>query len=131
MNDYVLDTHAFVWWVARPGKLGRSAARALRQVDAGRAQAWIPSMVAVEISLLHEAGRLQLGVADLEAVVRRSSAVRILPHDLAQALEFDLLGSLRDPFDRMIVGAARSTRRPLITADERIQASGLVDVIWD
>ena len=88
-------------------------------------------MVAVEISLLHEAGRLQLGVADLEAVVRRSSAVRILPHDLAQALEFDLLGSLRDPFDRMIVGAARSTRRPLITADERIQASGLVDVIWD
>jgi PIN domain nuclease of toxin-antitoxin system len=131
VNDYVLDTHAFVWWVARPAKLGRSAARALRQVDAGRAQAWIPSMVAVEISLLHEAGRLQLGVADLEAVVRRSSAVRILPHDLAQALEFDLLGSLRDPFDRMIVGAARSTRRPLITADERIQASGLVDVIWD
>ncbi|MDB4953186.1 MAG: PilT protein domain protein [Myxococcales bacterium] len=131
MKEYVLDTHTFVWWTARPKHLGPAAARVLRQVDTGRAQAWIPSIIGIEISLLGEAGRIRLGVADLEAAIRRNSMIRILPHDLEQALEFDLLGSLRDPFDRMIVGAARATKRPLITADERIQASGLVEVIWD
>jgi hypothetical protein len=31
----------------------------------------------------------------------------------------------------MIVAAARATERPLITADRRIQQSGLVAVVWD
>ena len=33
--------------------------------------------------------------------------------------------------DRMIVAAARAVRRPLITADGDIAASGLVEVVWD
>ena len=131
MKEYVLDTHSFVWWAVRPKRLGRAAARVLRLVDAGRAQAWVPSIVGVEIALLGEAGRIRLGVTELEAAIQRNASLRILPHDLAQALEFALLGSLNDPFDRMIVGAARATQRPLITADERIRDSGLVDVVWE
>jgi PIN domain nuclease of toxin-antitoxin system len=131
MKEYVLDTHAFVWWVARPKRLGRAAARALRAVDAGRARAWLPSMIAVELILLHEAGRRSWSIADLEAATRRNPEVRILPHDLAQATEFALLASLRDPFDRIIVAAARATERALITADGMIAASGLVPVLWD
>jgi PIN domain nuclease of toxin-antitoxin system len=131
MKQYVLDTHAFVWWVSRPRRLGRHAARALRAVDVGRARAWIPSIVGVELALLGEAGRLRLGVAELEAATKRNDEVRILGHDLAQANEFALLGSLADPFDRMIVAAARAIELPLVTADTTIAASGLVDVVWD
>ncbi|HEX9619673.1 MAG TPA: hypothetical protein VF989_06045 [Polyangiaceae bacterium] len=54
-----------------------------------------------------------------------------MPHDLEQAGEFVLLSSLRDPFDRMIVAAARTVEHPLITSDQAIAASGLVAVIWD
>jgi PIN domain nuclease of toxin-antitoxin system len=131
VKEYVLDTHTFIWWAARPKRLGRAAARALRQVDIGRAQAWVPSIVGVEISLLNEAGRIGLGVAELQAGIQRNPNLRILLHDLEQALEFALLGSLKDPFDRMIVAAARSTKRPLITADERIGDSDLVEVVWE
>lgn len=131
VREYVLDTHTLVWWATRPKRLGRAAARALRQVDAGRAQAWVPSIVGVEISLLNEAGRVGFGVAELEAATQRNSAVRVLPYDLEQVREFALLGSLRDPFDRMIVSAARATKRPLISADARIRDSGLVDVVWE
>lgn len=131
MKEYVLDTHAFVWWAAAPKRLGRGAARALRAVDSATALAWVPSIVAVELTLLAEAGRRLLSVAELEAATRRNSAVRILAHDLAQATEFALLGSLVDPFDRMVVAAARALRRPLLTADERIRESGLVETIWD
>jgi PIN domain nuclease of toxin-antitoxin system len=131
VKEYVLDTHALAWWAAAPKKLGREAARALRSVDIGKARAWIPSIVGVELTLVAEAGRRLLGVTELEAATRRNSEVRILPHDLAQAVEFALLSPLADPFDRMIVAAARASHRPLITADLRIRESGLVDVIWD
>jgi len=131
MKEYVLDTHAFVWWVSKPARLGHEARRVLRAVDAGRARAWVPSIVGVELALISEAGRLPLGVPELEAAVKRNDEVRILAQDLAQACEFALLRSLADPFDRMVVAAARATDRPLITADTTIAASGLVDVIWD
>jgi PIN domain nuclease of toxin-antitoxin system len=131
VKEYVLDTHAFVWWVTRPVRLGRAAARVLRSVDSGNARAWIPSIVGIELTLLHEGRRVRLGVAELEAATMRNDQVRILAHDLAQASEFALLGSLSDPFDRMIVAAARVAGFPLLTADETIASSGLVDVVWD
>jgi PIN domain nuclease of toxin-antitoxin system len=130
MKGYVLDTHAFVWWVSRPARLSRAASRALRAVDAGRARAWIPSIVGIELTLLGESGHFHIGVAELEAATKRNSEVRILSQDLAHASEFALLGSLADPFDRMIVAAARAADLPLVTADATIAASGLVDVVW-
>jgi PIN domain nuclease of toxin-antitoxin system len=35
------------------------------------------------------------------------------------------------PFDRMVVAVARAVVQPLVTADTRIQESGLIEVIWD
>ena len=131
MKEYVLDTHAFAWWASRPKRLGRVARRVLRDVDAGRARAWVPAIVGVELTLLAESGRRLIGVAELEAASHRNDQVRILPLDLAQATEFALLAVLSDPFDRMIVAAARASGHPLVTADDRITESGLVDVIWD
>jgi PIN domain nuclease of toxin-antitoxin system len=131
MKQYVVDTHAFVWWTSRPKRLGRAAARALRDVDAGRARAWIPAIVGVELTLLAEHGRRFAGVAEVEAATFRNDHVRVLPFDLAQATEFALLGALSDPFDRMVVATARAAGHPLLTADEPIAESGLVEVIWD
>jgi PIN domain nuclease of toxin-antitoxin system len=131
LNEYVLDTHAFIWWAERPQRLGRQARRALARVDAGGARAWVPAILAVELALLREAGRRVPGAAEIEAATRRNPEVRVLPLDLAQCTEFSLLLALDDPFDRLIVAAARATRRPLISADDAIQESGLVDVIWE
>ena len=131
MADYVLDTHALAWWAQSPKRLGRRARRALAAVDVGKANAWVPGIVGVELSLLQEAGRRLITVADLEAATRRNACVRVLPLDLLQAREFALLAAVEDPFDRMIVAAARATGRPLITGDQRIGDSGLVSVLWD
>jgi len=129
--DYVLDTHAFAWWAHSPKRLGRRARRALSAVDVGKANAWVPGIVGVELSLLQEAGRRLVTVADLEAATQLNACVQVLPLDLAQAREFALLAALEDPFDRMIVAAARATGRALITGDQRIADSGLVPVIWE
>lgn len=127
----MLDTHAFVWWAAKPTRVGRAAARALAGVDRGDARAYIPAIVGVELTLLQEAGRKLPSVAELEAATVRNDRVVVLPLDVRQASEFALLAVLEDPFDRMIVAAARALNRPLLTADSTITDSNLVPVIWD
>ena len=130
MRQYVLDTHTVVFYV-RGRRMGRNAARVFRDIDAGRAAAVVPAIVPIEMALLRDAGRIGMGVAEFEATVGRNPAFSVLPLDLAQAREFALLPAIRDPFDRMIVAAARVVHRPLITADGDIAASGLVEVVWD
>ena len=126
-----IDTHALIWYLSRPKKLGRSAARRLREADAGRCEIVVPAIVLVELTLLREAGRNVIGVPQVEALLAAQPTFQLQPLDLDQATEFSLLDSLPDPFDRMIVAAARSADLPLISADTVIDASALVETIWD
>ena len=130
MKAYVLDTHALVWYL-RGRRVGRAASRALREIDRGRSCAWIPATVLAEIALLRDRGRSAIGIAEVEASMARNPELRVLPLDFAQAKEFALLRGVTDPFDRLIMAAARHVGCALVTADERIAASGMVAVIWD
>ena len=131
MMRVCIDTHALVWYLSRPRRLARSALRLLRAADASRASVLVPAIVTIELTLLREAGRNTVGVPELEGLMAAQPAFSMLPLDLAQAKEFALLARIRDPFDRMVVAAARAARMPLITADESIHESALVDVVWD
>ena len=131
MKAYAIDTHAFIWHVSRPKRLGRRAVRALRDVDAGRAQCWVPAAVAVEISLLREVRGIPIGLTEVEATMHHNPAFRPVPLDFAQVMQFALLPRLDDLFDRLIVAAARTLDCPLITADAGMRESELVDVVWD
>jgi len=126
-----IDTHALIWYLSRPKKLGRAATRRLREADAGRGEILVPAIVLVELTLLREAGRNVIGVPQVEALLAAQPAFQLEPLDMAQATEFALLDSLPDPFDRLIVATARSADVPLISADTVIDASALVETIWD
>jgi PIN domain nuclease of toxin-antitoxin system len=126
-----IDTHALVWHLSRPRRLGRAAARWLRDADGGRAHVLVPAIVAIELTLLRQAGRNTVGIPQLEALVAAQPAFSVLPLDLAQAREFALLETVRDPFDRMLVAAARAAGIALVTADTAIRDSALVDIVWD
>jgi PIN domain nuclease of toxin-antitoxin system len=131
MNQGCIDTHALVWYLSRPKRLGRAAARLLREADAGRAEILVPVVVLIELTLLREAGRNVVGVPQVEALLAAQPAFKLLPLEMTQASEFVLLESLADPFDRLIVAAARAAGTPLITGDATIDKSALVETIWD
>jgi len=131
MKRAVIDTHVLIWHLSQPTKLAPAAKRFLRAVDQGNAHVLIPAIVLVELTLLREAGRRVVGPAEIEAVVNSHNGFDILPMDLAQTQAFVGLGGLRDPFDRTIIAAARSGPYPLLSADNLIAASKLVDVVWD
>lgn len=131
MADFVLDTHACLFALGAPRKLGRGAQRALRQVEAGRSTAWIPAAVVAEIVLIHELGRTSIGLPQLRAAVEAMPRLRFLPLDLAQLDEFAAHRGIKDPFDRLILSAARATGAKLVTRDGVLQESGLAAVVWD
>lgn len=130
MSSYVLDTHACVFALAAPDKLGSKAKRALESVEAGRDEAWVPAAVAAEIVLLRELGKIQIGLPHLKSAFEAAPGLRFLPLDFRQLDEFAALGALRDPFDRLIVGAARVMGAKLITKDGNLRDHGLVQTLW-
>lgn len=130
MAGYVLDTHACVFSLVAPQKLGAKASRALEKVEAGASVAWIPAAVVAEIVLLRELGRIEFGLAQLKTAMEEASGLRFLPLDLRQLDEFAALGAIRDPFDRLIVGAARAASAKLVTRDRAIGEQGLVQTLW-
>jgi PIN domain nuclease of toxin-antitoxin system len=129
-HRFVLDTHACVFLLAAPRKLGATARRALERVESGRDEAWVPAAVAAEIVLLHELGRIRIGLPQLRETLDSVPGLRFLPLELDQLDQFVSLTSIRDPFDRLIMSAARSLKADLISRDEELGASGLVRVVW-
>jgi PIN domain nuclease of toxin-antitoxin system len=61
----------------------------------------------------------------------RSENIDLGSNDPDLLLEASALTGIRDPYDRLIVAQARMTPAPLITADEKIHASRLVQTVWD
>ena len=127
---YVLDTHACVFTLTAPRKLGPEARAALSRVEAGQDRAYVPAAVVAELLILHGLGRVRVGLPELRKATEAAPGLRFLPLDLAQLDHFAALAALRDPFDRLIVSAARAMGAALVTRDGQIADSGLVETIW-
>lgn len=58
MDDYVADTHAMLWHLFAPQRLGQGAQAAFHVIEAGKARVYIPAVVVAEMIVLVERGRL-------------------------------------------------------------------------
>lgn len=129
----VLDTSAWVFWVAEPGRLTRRAARAIEREEE-KGEIVVSVVSAWEVALKHSAGKLELDrdVVSWVAIAAAYPAVRVAPLDLDDALQSTRLpGSFhRDPADRFIVALSRRLGAPLVTSDRRIREYEHVESIW-
>jgi PIN domain nuclease of toxin-antitoxin system len=128
----LLDTHVVVWMLARPARLSRRARRAIEKASSGGLA--IASVTLFELSLLAAAGDIRVKRPPsewLRSVVReaRLSILEITP-DVAAVAGHLPPSFPADPFDRLVVATAIVGDLPLVTADERIHASGVVETVW-
>ena len=130
MPAFVADTHALLWHLMAPAKLGKAARRAFAATDAGRWLCHVPAVCLVEIALLYERGRLRSGPAQVLQTIAAHPGYAVLPLDVEQAIAFGALPAIRDPMDRMIVAAARTTGSRLVSADPALAGHG-VQRVWD
>lgn len=114
----LLDTHALLWTLLDPSRLGKKALASISNpevtISVSVASFW-------EISLKYSTGKLELnGVIpdELPAIVRQSG-FEILPIDEIDAATFHRLPRMahKDPFDRLIIWQAISRKLALISCD--------------
>ena len=130
MVHLVADTHAIVWRLTAPRKLGRGASRAFDAADEGGRVCLVPAIVLVEVALLRERGRVKVGAADLLRALNGRPAYAVLALDGPQALEFGALVGVKDPMARRVLAAARVAGARLISSDPVFDRFG-VERVWD
>ncbi len=118
-----------VWWILEPARLSTSAARAIDSTD-------IIGFAAIscwEVGMLSRRNRISLGReprAWLHRIVDARN-VSILPITIEVGVRAaELHETLRDPIDCLIAATALTHNAALITKDDRIRTSGVVETIW-
>lgn len=126
----VVDTHAWIWWVSEPARLGRTARRMLD----GAKRVGVPAICCLEVAALAARGRLSLDRPPLEWM----NAALALPHvellPLTPAVAVKAAGLPAtfpgDPADRLIVATALLEAAALVTKDDRIRRSSTTQTVW-
>jgi PIN domain nuclease of toxin-antitoxin system len=125
----LLDTQAFLWWIANDPRL---SARARQIMAAPEAELLLSVASGWEMAIKSRLGKLKLPT-DLQGFVAeqlRINAIQTLPIQMTHALHVFTLPDLhRDPFDRLLVAQAQLEKLPILTGDPLI-AQYLVTVIW-
>jgi PIN domain nuclease of toxin-antitoxin system len=129
MPRYLLDTHAFLWWLDGDKRLARKP----RQLIRSEANEIIVSAASVwEITTKARIGKLP-GALDVAAdvpacIMEQGFATLPITVEHAQAAG-TLPGPHRDPFDRMLIAQAHAERVPIISLDDAFDAYA-VTRIW-
>ncbi|WP_419162512.1 type II toxin-antitoxin system VapC family toxin [Candidatus Palauibacter sp.] len=124
----LLDTHAFLWWLADSGRLSRPARRVIadetNDIVVSAASAW-------EIATKYRIGRLpgrETVALDVVGHIA-GQGLRELPISVTDAERAGRLpGPHRDPFDRMLAAQALVRGLSLVSADAVFDRYGVARV---
>ena len=126
----ILDTHAWIWWVSEPARLGKGARRSL---DHAR-RVGVPAICCLEVAVLAARGRITLDRPTLEWMQDALALPRTELLALSPAVAVKAAGLPAsfpgDPADRLIVATTLLEAATLVTRDDRIRRSSLVPTVW-
>lgn len=114
----LLDTHAVLWILGRPGRIGTAARTA---ITAGTSDVVLSVVSLWEIAIKTATGKLRVDLDVHDAVTALDIGVLDVRAGHARAVA-ELPLHHRDPFDRMLVAQARHEGLTLVTADRRLEA---------
>ena len=112
-----LDTHVAVWLFAEADRIPGQV-----QAFLDASELYVSPMARLELSLLHEIGRVKDPASAVLGALRRDLGLQVEESGWARAAEIaDHLTWTRDPFDRLITAHAMSFGAVLCTRDARIR----------
>ena len=124
----LVDTHAFLWFMAGDAKLSTTARRALED-DEGTW--WLSAASVWELSIKASLKRLVLPAPVAEYVAEKvQMGLHVLSVEWVHAAAVERLPfHHRDPFDRLLVAQAQVERLAVVTGDSVFRRYG-VRVVW-
>lgn len=117
---YLLDTHAYLWWVSTPERLSDAVKEILEddtnEIYFSAASAW---ELAIKVSI----GKLSSSVGLVRLVVEEPLAQNLLPLPVTAA-HAARIGDLPlhhgDPFDRLLVAQSQVEEMTLLSRDKQL-----------
>lgn len=127
--NYLVDTHALLWWLFDSPKLSLRA----RAIMADRSNTLLVSSASAwEIATKHRIGKLpeaSVLLQDMPGWIDRAG-FSALPVSMAHAVKAGQWQSPhRDPFDRMIAAQSAIEQLPILGMDQVMQSFGVV-LVW-
>ena len=134
MSMLVADTHAIIWYFFSSPRLSMTARAAMEEALRSGDPLFVATISLIEVAYLAEKRRIPEVTFERLARVLSDPSSRFVPFSLdthvAEALRLVSRSSIPDMPDRIITATALHLNCPLITADQRIQTSGVVATIW-
>jgi len=124
----LLDTHAFLWWIAGDRRMSQHA----REIFTGPNNLLMSFASIWEILIKVQGGKLNLPRPAGPYIIRKLAENRIgtLAINLDHLLAFERLPvHHRDPFDRLVIAQGIEEDLPIITADPQFSRYS-VRTIW-
>ena len=133
MSVYITDTHSLLWFTLnKHPSLSKKVLAAFESAVKGESYIYIPVIVLWEVAILEQKQRIKLnnGFIAWTAQILKTKSFGIAPLEpeiiaIGTGYNFN-----NDPFDEMIAAFASYMDLPLITKDNAITESGLVEVFW-
>jgi PIN domain nuclease of toxin-antitoxin system len=129
----LLDTHAWIWWVAEDKRLSKDARAAIERAQRTDTL-WLSAISIWEVSKKVEKGQLVFDRAldqwlDLATAVTGLTVAELSRHVLVEScrLPQPFHG---DPADQLIVATAREEQATVVTKDERMRGYEHVRTVW-
>ena len=133
MANYVVDTHALIWYIENNPRLGANARQAMRDLGS---ILLLPIIALAEACWIVEHGRCNIPTAaDLLSDVDGDPRVVLIPLE-RETIDLSLtLTAIREMHDRLIVATALQLVSlgqavALLTRDDSIRLSGIVPIVW-
>lgn len=123
----LLDTHAFLWFMAGDARLSGAARRAIE----ASGEWWLSTVSIWEMAIKSSLRRLMLPARASDYIaekVQRGLQILAIDWPVAAAVE-RLPFHHRDPFDRLIIAQAQAERLDVVTKDKVFRKYG-VKVVW-
>ena len=124
----LLDTHAFLWFMAGDARLSGAARRA---IEASDGEWWLSTASIWEMAIKSSLRRLLLPARASDYIaekVQRGLQILAIDWPVAAAVE-RLPIHHRDPFDRLIIAQAQAEHLDVVTKDKVFRKYG-VKVVW-
>ena len=125
----LLDTHAFLWWIADDPQL---SLRAREIISDGNNDLFLSAVSGWEICIKAQIGRLKLPGEPRRFIPEqlRLNAIQTLPIQMSHALHVSTLPNHhRDPFDRLLIAQAQLEKLPILSNDSQVGRYP-IEVIW-
>lgn len=127
--SFLLDTHAFLWWVTADPRLSAAAKTA---IDDGTARRCVSAVTAFEIANKFRVGKLEFArgiIQQFDTILDEAGFEKLAVTHKQALLAGQMTSDHKDPFDRILAAQARLETLTLVSIDEAFDEFD-VERIW-